>query len=275
MKSTLKSIALAASLAFAVPIPAMAQDAAVDDPEAAELEAAMAMLGSMFTVEPLTEDQTVRLPLAEQIVAKMIPEGSMAEMMGGMFDEMLGPIMQMAGPPSGSIVADQIGVLPTELELDDAQSAELAQMFDLAWEERNRRQMALFPEMLSGMMAAMEPAMRTAMSELYAINFSEAQLTEIDAFFATETGTAFARKSFTMASDPRIMAASMEAFPAMMGMLGDLEQKMLEVSSDLPPIRSFDELSADEKARIAELTGFSSEEIEANLAELETIETQP
>ncbi|MCK0127033.1 DUF2059 domain-containing protein [Erythrobacter sp. F6033] len=260
--------------AFALtPSPALAQDedeqvemAEGDETGADELGQAMAMLSGLFPVEPLTADQEARLPLAQNIIAKMIPEGTLGEMMEGMMGDMLGPIMEMGPKASTTTVADRIGVTAFELEMDDEQAAEIASIFDPAWKERSDRQAAIMPEMMREMMTAMEPGMRKAMSELYAINFSATELTEIDAFFSTETGANFARKSFTMASDPRVMSASMEALPQMMGQFANLEARMVEVAADLPEQRNFADLSDAEKARIAEATGFTVDEIESNLS---------
>jgi len=126
------------------------------------------------------------------------------------------------------------------------------------------------PTMMREMMTVMEPTMRKAMSELYAINFSQKELDDIEAFFQTDSGTAYARKSFTMSSDPRILAASMESLPQMMGAIGEMEKKIAAAGADLPAKRSFADLSQADKAKIATLTGYSVEQIEGLLAESES-----
>lgn len=261
------SAALAALALAAQPLAAQDPAPEASQSEADEMQQAMAMLSGMFPAEPLTPEQEARLPQAQRIIAALIPEGTLAEMMGGMFDKITGPIMGMAGPNSIGTVTQATGLSTFELDLSTEQSDELAQLFDPAWAERQRREMALMPSLMGDMMNLMEPGMRKAMSELYAINFNQAELDGIEAFFRTEIGATYARKSFTMASDPRILGASMEAMPQIMGSLAGMEQKMAEASADLPPKRSFAELSAKEKARVAELTGLSVEDIEARLAD--------
>ncbi|MFL0355335.1 DUF2059 domain-containing protein [Erythrobacter sp. GH1-10] len=265
---------LAAALALGSPLPVLAQgeaeqieesDASTDADDAA-LQEAMKTLGAMFPTEPLTAEQEARLPLAQKLVATMIPEGTMGEIMGTMLDDMLGPLMEMGPPQSKSTVAKNIGVTAFELDLTDEQAAELAALFDPAWKERNEREMAMVPQMMREIMTLMEPGMRKAMSELYAINFSTEELAEVEAFFATETGAKYARKSFAMASDPRMMSASMEAMPAMMGMLGDLEARVEESTADLPPPRAFSELDPEEQQKIAQMAGLTVEQIEENIA---------
>ncbi|OBV10573.1 DUF2059 domain-containing protein [Erythrobacter dokdonensis] len=251
-----------------VPPPLAAQDAApeAERDEADEMQQAMAMLSGMFPAETLTAEQEARLPQARRIIAALIPEGTLAEMMGGMFDRMMGPIMDAAGPSSIGTVTAATGLSTYELDLSPEQSDELARLFDPAWAERQKREMALMPTLMAEMMNLMEPGMRKAMSELYAINFNQTELDGIEAFFQTEVGATYARKSFTMASDPRILSASMEAMPQIMGSLATMEQKMAEASADLPAKRAFAELADSEKARVAELTGLGIADIEARLA---------
>ena len=68
---------------IAAPAPLLAQET---DPSAAEIDAAMAQLSGMFTVDPLTDEQQERLPQAARIIDRMIPEGTLPEMMGSMFE---------------------------------------------------------------------------------------------------------------------------------------------------------------------------------------------
>ena len=115
---------------------------------------------------------------------------------------------------------------------------------------------------VSRMMTAMEPVMREAMSQLYAINFDTGELADIDAFFSTESGAAYARKSFTMASDPRMTAMMMQAMPGMMGSFAEIEADMAGAVADLPPVRTYADLDAAQRARLAELTGLEQAAIE-------------
>ncbi|MCR2834311.1 DUF2059 domain-containing protein [Parerythrobacter lacustris] len=255
MRSIFSALA-AATLLFSAGAPALAQDA---DPMEGDPFAAMA---GMFTAEPLTPEQEARLPLATTIIAKLIPEGALGEMFGTMFDSMMGPLAELGSKPSSGDVAEYLGFEGCELYLEEDQAAEALAILDPAWEARKAAEAEVFPEVMKQMMDAMEPGMRKAMAELYAVNFTERELTDIEAFFSTETGATYARKSFSMASDPRIMAASMESLPAMMGSIMTMEQKVEEATANLPPKRDFAELGAKEKARLAELTGYSVEEIE-------------
>lgn len=242
------------------------QPLAAQESGPAEMEQAMAMMGAMFPAEPLTPEQEARLPQAQRIIARMIPEGTLGEMIGGMMDSMLGPIMGMGGGPAVSAVTQGTGLSPETLDLSPEQAEELAALFDPAFAERHAREMGLMPDLMREMMGAMEPGMRRAMSELYAINFSQGELDDIEAFFRTDSGTAYARKSFTMSSDPRIISATMESLPQVMASINALETRMAAVTAGLPPKRRFADLSAAEKAKVAKLTGHSVSQLEEQVA---------
>ncbi len=255
----LRSFALSTALASALTVsaPALAQE----EGNTAENDAMMSELMAMFATEPLTPEQEARLPLAAEVLEKMMPPGSLGEVMGNMFDGFLGTVMQKATEPKAADFAKKIGLEIWELEMDDAAVAEAAAIIDPVREERSARMAAVMPEIMTNMMNAMEPTMRSAMTEVFAVTFDTKELTDINAFFATESGASFARKSLTMSSDPRVLRASMEAMPQMMASFENLEEQMEEATADLPEPRGFAELSSEEQARIAELTGYSVDEL--------------
>ena len=257
-------ITAAAALALATSAPLAAQDTEADAAEA-ELEEVMDAMSELFPRVPLNAEEESRLPQAQRIIALIIPEGTMGEIMGKMIDDIVRPMMAMAGSGAKTAVAKGMGVTPFELDLDEEQAAELAALFDPVWAERQEREFDAFPDMMREMMVVMEPPLRKAMSEAYAVRFTTGELTDIEAFFATETGAKYARESFAMASDPRMMGASMEALPALMGAMGDIEARMAEAVADLPPERGWDDLSEAEKARVLDATGFTEEEVRAAL----------
>jgi hypothetical protein len=273
MKQMFKTAAVALALAVTTPaLAAQGEEVMLDDAEAAaasgadEMQQAMAMLGAMFPAEPLTAEQEARLPQAQRIIARIIPEGSMGELMGGMFDQMLGPMMKLADAPATRTVSKGTGLPEYMIQIEPEKAAEAALLFDPAYAERSQREAAVLPGLMRDMMSAMEPTMIKAMSELYAIHFSEGELAGIETFFQTEIGAAYARKSFTLSSDPRIMAASMEALPVIMESMAKMEAKLAAAGEGLPAKRGFADLTPAEQARVAELTGYMVEEIAEEFA---------
>lgn len=116
---------LGASLAL------VAQPVAAQESEAGQ-EQAMAELMALFEAEPLSAEQQARLPAARAVVERILPPGTMAEVMGSMFDGMLGPIMEMAIEPSSDAVASELGLEDGALDLSEEQAAEAAAILDPA-----------------------------------------------------------------------------------------------------------------------------------------------
>ncbi|WP_100260182.1 DUF2059 domain-containing protein [Qipengyuania seohaensis] len=242
--------------------PLLAQDA--DANTAAEEAEVMAALTEAFAVEPLTTEQEARLPLARKVIDKMMPEGSMQKVIDSTFGGMLGPFMDLAAE-AGPNLSQTIGYDESELEVTEEQAKEIAALVDPNWQERKRREMAYIQEAMGEVMAAMEPAMRKGMSEAYAVAFTATELTDLDAFFTTPSGSTFAAKSFELANDPRIMSAAMSSMPLMMEQFATMEEKMKTALADLPERRTYATLSADQKARLLALTGLSEEELEIGM----------
>lgn len=250
---TVTMLAGAAALAL-MPVPVLAQD----EPDMAQL----AQLGAMFEVEPLTPEQKERLPLAEQIVDRMMPPGTLDEVMGGMFDSLLGPVMQMANEDTAAALSGTLGYRPDDLGMDSEAAAEALVIVDPAWRERNSVISSVTQTMMSGMMTRMEPIMREVMAELYAIHFDEQELVDIDAFFETESGLAYARQSYSMAGDPRIMAAMFAEPELLFGPMTQMPAMMEQALADIPAARRFADLPKDERTRLMQLTGLSAQELE-------------
>lgn len=264
------------TLALAAPLVLVGQPAAADENKAARADKqseAIAMIAQMFPAEPLTPEQQARLPLASSLIERIMPDGTMDEMMGSMFDGMLGPIMDMADQ-AGPSLSTFIGYDETELELGDEAVAEIAAIIDPQWRERQRRTMDMTKIMMSQLMTAMEPAMKRGMAEAYAANFSSAELEGIAAFFSTDIGATFARKSYQLSSDPRIMHAAMSELPKMFATFEEMGKKMKAEMADLPEKKGYDALDASERQRILSLTGISEEDLRVGMRQVEQKDAQ-
>lgn len=274
------AVMLAVTTAFFAPVSLAAQDASVPTIESVPAEdsssepsgdvqamAALAgMMGAMPAVEPLTAEQQARVPQAAQIIAKIWPVGATAELSQSMFGGVLGGFGEMLPSGPKPALAESLGLGPIDLEnLSDADAAEALSLFDPVWKDREGAVKGMVSDLMGEVVGMVEPPMRRAMTELYAIRFTGPELAAIDAFFSTDAGSKYARESLSMASDPRLMAASMEAMPAMFAMIGQMEERIKAHTASLPAPREFADLSPRDRARVAELTGLSVAEIEASL----------
>ena len=253
MKKIVNAMA-AAALVCAVPA------AAQEDPEHSQsamspgdLDEFAGMMAGLFQTEPLTEEQNTRLPAAQAVVGEMMPDGFYGEMMAGMMDKMLRPMLTMFSQPE-FVLGARLTVDAEAIEaLEEAEQAELTAMLDPAYQARGDAMVAVLTSRMGGMFTAMEGPMREGLSKAYAVRFDDAQLADIAAFFATPTGGEYARESMALFADPQVMQASMQALPAMMSGFGDIESAMREAMAALPAERGYGDLTEAQRERMAEL----------------------
>lgn len=258
-----------AGMALALAGPAMAQPAKNDRAASAEAKTeaeAVAAIGKLFSVEPLTAEQRARLPQAEALIAQIMPPGTLEQVMSGMYESLLGPLTAMAGAPDSAQIASALGIEDEDFALEDEEVQQIAAILDPMWKERGERAMKALNSAMGKALRAMEPAMRKGMAEAYAATFTPAEMTDVAAFFATPSGASYARKSYALASDPRIMAASMEALPAMISEMKSMEAEVEAATAGLPPRRGFGDLTPTERATLARLTGRSPAQLRDGMA---------
>lgn len=229
----------------------------------------MRMMQTLFQVEPLTAEQRARLPQAEAVIARMMPPGSLQQVMGGMFDKIMGPLGTLGSEVDSDTIAEELGSDEAAIDLSDEDAARIGAILDPARVQRQEAEMAATQKVMNAAMTAMEPGMRKGMAEAYAATFTTTELTDIEQFFTTPSGNAFATKSYALASDPRIMAAAMEGMPVMMAEMKAVEADIKAAQARLPARRSYADLSAQQRAEIARLTGLSQDAIEAGMARAE------
>ena len=256
-------IAAAGGLALTMATPLAAQDGVQDtDAESAFLAD---LFTDVFTAEPLTADQEARLPAASAVVDTMMPEGFYAEMMTSSIDAMMGPLIGLVSGEEGAriVLLSRLALDPETLEgLSEMEVLELAALLDPGLPQRGEALDALLKGLMGDIGVALEPGFRAGMARAYAVRFDEAQLADIAAFFATPTGRIYATENFRLMADPQVMAASMQAFPAMMERFVGIEEDMKAAFEALPGERKLGELAPEERARMAELLGVDESALE-------------
>ena len=242
-----------------------AQPAAAAAPKTGDDAAMMSALSDMFKAEPLTAEQQARLPAAKALMMQIMPPGTMAEMYHSLFKRIMDPIMKIAESDPAVDVAKNLGQDSGKLDLPEDQARQAAAILDPGAAPRNAAMMASLQSAMTKAMATMEPDMREGMAEAYAVNFDSKELADIAAFFATPSGISYARRSFTLASDPHVLSATMKSLPKMMAELGPMKAQFDKAGTDLPQPRSYDALSAAERQELGKLTGLSQAQIKAGM----------
>lgn len=247
--------ALAATVLTMSASPALAQD----DGEAQ----AMQQLAHVFRADPLTEEQQLRMPASEVVVQKIFPPGTYMQMMNETLRPMMDQMMAQMGNLPLKYLVGMAGVSEDEIaELGDATLAELGQIMDPAYQQRQQIIADETMKWMAQLMDTVEPGFRAGLARAYAVRFTESELADMSAFFDTPSGGKYASQSMLILTDRQVMAAMSEMMPAMFDMMPAMTQAIQERTASLPPARDMDDLSDEERARIAELLGVSGGEAE-------------
>ena len=260
LSKCLSGAALAISLTLA-PMPVMAQDEAPQSSEESFTEAIDAIFKDAFPVddEPIDPAQ---LELGEQVAMRILPAGSYRRIMGETFQQMMGPIRDSFANLPVVQIAQIAGVPQEDISIqDNATIGELTAIIDPYFEQRQSAILGLISEILIGVMDEAEPGVRKGLARAYARRFAASEMNEMLAFFETDTGAKFAQESMAIYASKEVLAASAELAPSIFEKMAGIEEQITKRLADLPPERSFSDLSTEERARLAELLGVDVDEL--------------
>jgi hypothetical protein len=188
-------------------------------------------------VAPAAEVDPQRLALARLTVQHVFPAGTYERMMKSSMDTMLDNMMasmfdmQMRdllpeGSPEDKAIAAEVGAKTMR---------ELVMAEDPHFEERmtitNR---VMMTEMIP-IMTRLEPDVREGLARAYARRFDAAQLGELNRFFATPAGGAYASESLMLWMDPEIMGMMGKFVPEMIKEMPAVMEKVAAATAHLPP----------------------------------------
>lgn len=226
------------------------------------------ILADLFTAPDLTPEQEARLPAATSAAATILPDGIYRQAMEQSLGGMLGKLFATFGGErlTNTDLVKKLGVDWEAIErLDEEQRARLSTLIDPAHAERQKKTGDAIMAVVGDMFSTVEPAIRDGLSKAYAARFTDAQLADINAFFATDSGKAFAGQAMLSFTDPQVMQATMKALPAMLGGFVTAKQKMDAATADLPKEKDFDTLTPAERKEIATALGIDVRTLEDNM----------
>ena len=229
-----------------------------------ELSEAFGLFGELFPTEPLTEEQTARLPFARKMANHMLPEGTFGAAMQQIFDPMFVTIVDSITEDTRTELARQTSVPIEDLdELDDQAVEDALNILDPQFAERNERLVEVLLSSFSGVFDAMEPAYRDALAHVLTVRFREAEMIDLLVFFETPLGSKFARESFSVQYDPQMMRAIESMGPAMADLFPAMVEDLERIEEEFLPSRNFTELSSAERGQLSQLLGMGEAELDA------------
>jgi hypothetical protein len=188
------------------------------------------------TIEP------ARLKLAEQVVGKLIPPGTYQRLMKDMADQMANGMIEQLMGMNASAIATAAG--DKNAATDGKTLGDLAKEKDPKFQERMDITMKVMFEEMGKLMNEMEPIVRTAMSSIYAKKYSAKELTDMNVFFASTSGAAFANNFMSSFTDKEMMQATFGMMPKMMESMPDIMKKVETATAHLPPVPKSEEADA-------------------------------
>lgn len=253
-----------APVAETVAAPADDQASSEDDSKAAaeeakakmqkEMDEAIALVEKMFDTSSLPPIDPARLTLAERTTAALIPTGSIEKMVDNLYGKMFKTIMGEFGGQSDLMLSIQTGVESDQIaKLDEATKGKVADMFDPHRKEREDQITKVIKPLISEVLGDMEPPMRSGLAKAYARKFTGAQLTDINGFLATPTGTLYANEWMALQADPEVMLAVIKAVPPLITKFIDRAPELEKDFKDLPKEKQLSDFDDKELAKLAKL----------------------
>ncbi len=271
--STWKSLALAGAAvivpvhAGAAPTPtqveaAEAPDGAMNDAALAEAKAkmqkeideAIALVEKIFEVDKLPPVDPARLALARQTTAALIPAGSLEKMLDNMYGKIFKAVMEQAGGMSDLMLSIKTGVDDETLAgLDADTKSKAVEILDPNRKAREEQVMEVVKPLISEVLRDLEAPMRDGMAHAYSRKFTAAHLGDMNSFFATPAGSAFAGEWMALQADPEVMIAMIKAVPPLIEKFIDRAPELEGKFKALPKERGLADLSETELSSLAKL----------------------
>lgn len=185
-----------------------------------------------------------RLAAAKPVIDRIWPLGTYRRMMDGTLSKMMD---QMMASMMGMRAGDMVGSVDPKAarKAGDATVGELAAQADPHFRERMKITMDTMMGAMIPLMEKMEPRVRENMVRIYARNFTANQLADMQAFFSTPTGAAYAEKSMLLFMEPE-MVESMQAFvPEFMQAMPGIMKKVEAATAHLPKPKTPDDAASE------------------------------
>jgi len=245
------STAPAAAAPVASPAPVVrielpAPDASGKKPEAsaatkaADQAASMSMFAEMAVkaidriLPPQADPEPARLALARTAMDGFMPAGSYGRMFNVLTDNMMNDLYGRLMGMTGTQLSNAVG-LPiasgTKAELTLLQQASKN---DPMFDARIKAYVAAFKVEMGTSMAIVEPKLREGMARAMARRFNAAQLTDLNLFFATDTGRAFGQDMMLLWIDGDVFRGMFASVPELMRAMPQSAKRFEAIDKQYP-----------------------------------------
>src|SRR5689334_4704960 len=194
-------------------------------------EAIFGFMDKLFPPQP--DPDPVRLALARTSVQSMWPDGAYGKMMvsfmGGMIDRAMQLKKSDFAELGGKAKPASVAATTKDLSLHDEIAAK-----DPYFDKRMAAIRGAVDEEVGKVSAIVDPRMREGMARAMARRFDGPQLTDINGFFATPSGHAFAGQYMQLWVDPDTIRSIFGSVPEMMKLMPEMMQKIKAADEKFP-----------------------------------------
>jgi hypothetical protein len=174
----------------------------------------------------------VRLSAAKPVVDKLWPLGTYRRMMDGTMSKMMdGMIAQMFDMRA----SDMAAVDGKAAASGDKTLGQVATERDPHFRERMSITMKTMMDEMLPLMEKMEPKVREGLTNVYARRYTNEQLADMDRFFATPSGKAYAEYAMMVFTDPEIIKGMQSFTPELLKAMPGIMEKAKQATAHLPP----------------------------------------
>lgn len=191
--------------------------------------AMFALMDKLFPPQP--DPDPARLTLARTSTDAMWPNGAYGKMMTGFVSGIFDRMMELK--------TSDLAALSNKPQKSQATSKDVSLHEQIAGKDPyfDRRMAAMrdaVDEEMGKISAIIDPRMREGLARAMARRFDARQLGEINLFFASPTGKAFAGQYMQLWIDPDTMRSIFSSMPEMMKLMPELTQKLKAAGDKFP-----------------------------------------
>lgn len=220
-----------------------------------EIDEAIKLVEKIFGIDKSPPIAPAQLALAETTTGALVPPGSLEKMLDNLYGKLFRGMLGEFGGMSDLMLSIKTGVESEKIEALDTPTKEaIADMFDPHRKAREEQIMTTVKPLVSEVLRDFEAPMRTGMARAFARKFSADQMTQMNAFFATPAGQAYASEWMALQADPEIILAIVRSLPPMANKWIDRAPELEgKFKDDLPKEKQLSDLSDAELTKLAKL----------------------
>ncbi|MBS0482497.1 MAG: DUF2059 domain-containing protein [Proteobacteria bacterium] len=203
-----------------------------------------------------------RLAAAKAVVEHIFPAGTYARLMNASMQAVSKSAVDSVSQMQLRDLAAMGGQSPeTVAKLGSGTLQEIMAIYDPVYRQRMEVTMGTMMSEMTKVMVGFEPAVRDGVGQAYANRFTTDQLGEMNRFFETPTGKAYAAESMVIMTDPAVMAKIQQFMPELSKQMPDILKSVQAATATLPKPRKYVDLSAVDRSKLAKLLGITEAQL--------------